>query len=602
VAFVRDLHLRHTLKLLAREASEKLDELLGDGQEIPYEIVEASDGSAFCQFRPLTARFVKDNAAELRGLESFREALAAMTAADAAGDYLHAAGITPPSDTDERSVLAITYFLARLWDSCSDFELDEDRFTSAIGEIEECSEPEPGQIEAIVPLVGFQMSVSRVDLSGAAIVRADVVDVPAEAARSERPSGAAWEPTFLLSALVDLDEDGGMSAAGDRVAATFERVITTLRLFKSGGVGLGPHGWVRIGGDRWRRISTGAGRPRPGGYRLADTELGELSDLSRSVAVHPRRMTRLRRSLLRFEAGLDRRGAVDALNDHLLALRFLLDGDNGPSAVGMPIRAATLAAAGEARAEAKATLERAIEIERSLWSGEPVGRDIGLSTSEVAVAVEGVLRTVIRRGISGELGSDLRVAADEILLAEGLAAGEGAISERGTSTEWDLPAIEAEQADEEIVVTAGTELMVDDDAEEAEMLEDETGGDELTWADSEMENEPSGEITVRRVGAEIEEEGVFDDEAAEEIVEAEPAILASEPLQPRGWLDEVPGSGETMDFPKRSSALEELSRPPMDREEVKARVEYLFPRTETDWVVGKSNQPQRASGPDQMSA
>ena len=111
-----------------------------------------------------------------------------------------------------------------------------------------------------------------------------IVDVPAEAARGERPSGAAWEPTFLISARVDLDADGGLGGAGDRVAATFERVVTTLRLYKSGGVGLGPHGWVRIAGDRWRRIATGAARPRPGGYRLSEEDLRELADLARSVS------------------------------------------------------------------------------------------------------------------------------------------------------------------------------------------------------------------------------------------------------------------------------------------------------------------------------
>jgi hypothetical protein len=59
------------------------------------------------------------------------------------------------------------------------------------------------------------------------------------------------------------------------------------------------------------------------------------------------------------------------------------------------------------------------------------------------------------------------------------------------------------------------------------------------------------------------------------------------------WLEEVDGDA-TMDFPARSSHLDELSRPPMDREEVKARVEYLFPRTETNWTVGRK-APRRAA-------
>jgi hypothetical protein len=59
------------------------------------------------------------------------------------------------------------------------------------------------------------------------------------------------------------------------------------------------------------------------------------------------------------------------------------------------------------------------------------------------------------------------------------------------------------------------------------------------------------------------------------------------------WLVEVDADA-TMDFPARSSHLKDLARPPLDREEVKARVEYLFPRTETDWAVG-SRSPRRAA-------
>ena len=60
-----------------------------------------------------------------------------------------------------------------------------------------------------------------------------------------------------------------------------------------------------------------------------------------------------------------------------------------------------------------------------------------------------------------------------------------------------------------------------------------------------------------------------------------------------GWFDEIDNDA-TMDFPARSNHLEDLARPPLDREEVKARVQYLFPRTETNWTVG-SRSPRRAA-------
>lgn len=572
---MRDLHLRHTLKSLARDASAVFAEIVDSGQEIPYEIAEPGDSFAFCQYRPLTAQFVRDNATELRELESFREATETMRRSELAGTYLEEAGIAPPADPVERATLAVTYFLARLWDGASDFDLDEDRFSAAMDEVEECSEPEAGEVEAIVPLVGFQMPTSRVDLKGAAIVRADTVDVPAEAARGDRSPTGEWEPTFVISARVDLDEDGGLAGAGDRVARTFDRVITTLRLYKAGGVGLGPHGWVRVAGDRWRRIATGAGRPRSGGYRLDEEEIPGLVDLARTVEIHPKRVGRLRRALLRFESGLDRRGAVDALNDHLLGLRFLLEGE-GPAGVGLPMRVAALTSESADRAETKQTVEQAIALERELWSGERATAGAP-AASEVALGVETLLRGILRRAVSGELGSDLRAAADEMLIADGIAAGDGAGSERGSTTEWDL------------------------EPEDAEIDSDD--------AFERFESDPEPEIVAAR-GAEAVEpidpepathETVLVDavEQPDEEPEPEPARAVEPESGPQipDWLEEVDADAEqTMDFPARSEHLQDLARSPLDREEVKARVEYLFPRTETDWTVGEGDRGQaRAS-------
>ena len=637
--FVRDLHLRHTLTGLARDASGVFGDLVEGGQEIPYEIGEANEGFAFCQYQPLTARFVRDNATELRELESFREATETMRRSEIAGTYLEEAGITPPPDAAERANLAVTYFLARLWDGAADFELDDERFAAAVAEIEECAEPEAGEVEAIVPLIGFQMTTNRLDLSGASIVRADAVDVPADAARGERPGGAAWEPTFLISARVSLDEDGGLGGAGDRVARTFERIVTTLRLYKPGGVGLGPHGWVRVSGDRWRRIATGAGKPRPGGYRLTENDLLDVTDLSRTIAVHERRIARLRRALLRFEAGLDRRGAVDALNDHLLALRFLLEGE-GPAGVGLPMRVAALAEASDDRGDdsrrdgAKRVVEQAISLERELWSGEPSQAEGAPGPSEIASQVEELLRTILRRGVTGEIGSDFRAAADEALLADGLAFGEGSPTELGTDTEWDFDAIEIdaigpgtdEQAttesaeldlgfdrdDEEILVSRGSEAEIAEPVAtpwntEAEITAD-SGVEPEIEAGIERETEP--EIAGRReqrhlplLEPEADDEGEGDEDPAptrsitfvdEGLLQEEPTMKSPSPTATgAGWFDEIDNDA-TMDFPARSNHLEDLARPPLDREEVKARVQYLFPRTETNWTVG-GRSPRRAA-------
>lgn len=602
---MRDLHLRHTLTTLARDASAVFTDLVDAGQDIPYEIGEPGESFAFCQYRPLTARFVRDNATELRELESFREASETMRRSELAGTYLEEAGITPPADSFERANLAVTYFLARLWDGCSDFELDSDRFGSALEEIEECAEPEAGEVEAIVPLVGFRMEADRLELGGAAIVRADTVDVPPEAARADAASGADWEPTFLISARVALDADGGLGGAGERVARTFDRIVSTLRLHKAGGVGLGPHGWVRVAGDRWRRISTGAGRPRSGGYSLGADDLAGVTDLARTINVHPKRLGRLRRPLLRFEAGLDRRGAIDALNDHLLGLRFMLEGE-GPAGVGLPMRAAALAADGSERAEVKQIVEHAIALERELWSGEPPQTD-GRSPAEVALGVEDLLRRILRRGIGGELGSDPRVAADETLLADGFAIGEGA----GSAGQWELDAdTDSSDLEEDSEDAAAAFERFDNDPEPritASRMADETDDEDFEESlEQELEASTGSGYTAQRFEPAPEQEEpmieanenetLIDAVGAEIEIEAEiEAVEAAS--EPSVWLAEVGGT-ETMEFPARSNHLSDLAKPPLDRAEVKARVQYLFPRTETNWVVGgkSPNRHHSAAG------
>ena len=124
------------------------------------------------------------------------------------------------------------------------------------------------------------MPVTRLELATATIVRADTVDVPAEARAAEGSGAAGWEPTFLAAARVSAGRAGpdepASPDAGARAVEAFRQLITTLRLFKAGGVGLGPYAWTRAGGrplapDRDRRRAPAAGRLPPGRGRSSAT-------------------------------------------------------------------------------------------------------------------------------------------------------------------------------------------------------------------------------------------------------------------------------------------------------------------------------------------
>ena len=457
---MRDLVLREGLKTMAGDAALLLRDLLASGVEVPYEVRESGAGSPLAEYVPQTSAFIRDNAAQLAALDSYGTTCAALESDGVATSYLEEMGVPVPADSRRRAELAGVVFLCRLWQGSTDFTLDDVRLTETIEELLDCGDVSFGQVEIAVPLRGFQMELEKLELAEATIVRSDTVDVPAEARGSDGMGGAAWEPSFLVVARIDsLDAEDDESDVGIRAVAAFKRVVTTLRLFKAGGVALGPHAWVKAGGDRWRRVSTGAGRPRPGGYRLADTELGDLAALSRGLAHTStpfHRMARgesgfgaiLARAVSRFEAGLERPVTLEALNDYLLTLRFLLEG-GGPASLSMSMRVASLCAEPDDRTAVKAVVDRAIALERELWSGEPALGGNPHLPADVAAEVEELARAILRDACLGHLGTELRTTADEILLGDGLRVGEGSgAGDRGETAEWGTAIRDAESTDE----------------------------------------------------------------------------------------------------------------------------------------------------------
>ena len=586
---MRDLVVREAMAAMATEAAERLRQLVDEGHEIPYEVHEPGDGSPLCRYEPQTELFVHAHAADLRNLDGFGAACAALETAGLAGPYLERMGVTVPGDPRKRAELAGIAFLCRIWMDSVDFSLERDRLDAAIAELEVGADVGVGQIEVIVPLRGLQMPIARLDLDNVSIVRADTVDVPTEARNGDGLGGSPWEPAFLAAVLVDedaRDADGDSLEAGPAAVSAFRRLVTTLRLFKAGGVGLGPYAWTRSGGDRWRRISTGSGRQRPGGYRLTDAELGDLLAFSRALSIsgtpfermfsgRPGFPTTLRRSLSRFEAGLERNVVVEALNDHLLALRFLLEG-GGPAQLGIAMRVAALCAEPEGRGEIKAVVDRAIGLERELWSGEPGAGARVVTPAETAASLEELARAILKDAAAGHLGSDLRATADEILLADGLAAGDGANEQRGGTTEWDLEVVD--EADES----------ADGIAEEVSELDARINPNE---GERDSEHDAASEQLVIERAQEI-----FGSQDESEEGQPVPELVAV-----RSRLAELDDQHETEsaaasapvesvapERPSSSPVLRLIEQTRVEREERHERVAGLFPRPETtEWSISE---------------
>jgi|GEM_PF-357643 len=520
---MRDLVLKEALQTMAADAALRFRELLAAGEEIPYDVRESGNGSPLAEYTPQTARFIREHLTQLKGIDSFGAACAALEAAELAVPYLEVNGVPVPPDPRVRAQEAGLLFLCRLWQGSTDFTLDDNRLAAAIEEITSLADAHEDEVDIIVPLRGFQMDADRLRLEGVTIIRSDIVDVPAEARAPEGMGAAAWEPTFIACARIDLaDEDGADLSA--RAVETFRRLITTLRLFKTGGVALAPHAWVRAGSDRWRRIATGAGKPRPGGYRIGGVERAELAAFARALAGPSTPFARARsdragfpgilgRALSRFEAGLERSLVIEGLNDHLLALRFLLEG-GGPAQLGLPMRVAALCAEPADRPAVKGIVDRALAIERELWSGEPAPRDEELTPADVAAELEELVRAILKDAACGHLGSDLRATADEILLAEGFAVEEGSAEQPERQAEADpwRPA----------------DMGIPDFDPEAAGFEDETR--ELRVIRN--EGPADGETAEGVPGDEVTHEWAAVDEAAPEDLDAAEYVPAEDYVEP----------------------------------------------------------------------
>jgi hypothetical protein len=437
---VRDSLLNEALKRLAADAAVRLSALVAGGEQIPFDVAEQpGPESHFHSYEPLTSRFVLEREDEIRALPSFVAARNAVDAAGVAVAYLEGCGEPVPTDPAERAARVLTLFVAALWDGCTEFSLDRERLERAVDGLDaEAREVDEADV-LLAPVVGLKMAEASLSLPhGVRLIRADAVEAPIEAMRSEGMGRAAWEPQFLAVA-----EQGESPDSAAEALRQLHELISVMRLFKGGGIGLGPYAFAPAGEGHWSRIPTGVAAPRPGGYRLSEDEAASLAELAAELEARPDPDGALSWAVARFEMGCDRETAMAGLSDHLLALRAVLDG-HGPVGASLPMRASALIAVDERcdRIEARGRIESALELERALMAGAKTH-----GAPQLAAWLEDGVRRLLRLAALGELGTDLGTAADESLIASGLEGGDVEIAV-GIQVAPEMPGREAEDISE----------------------------------------------------------------------------------------------------------------------------------------------------------
>jgi hypothetical protein len=572
---VRDFLLNETLRRLATEAATRLNAMVAEGEEIPFDVAtDTAEDSPFYSYVPQTGRYVAERAAVLHGLPSWSAAREAVVEAGVASTYLESRGEVVPPEPGARAERLLEVFIVELFEGGTGFALDRELLEELVATLDAETRSADDADVLIVPIVGLRMSMARLQLpNGVRIVQADSIEVPIEAMRSEGMGRAAWEPQFL--AVAEQGTDGAEAALEQ-----LRELISVMRMFKAGGIGLAPFAFAPTGSDTWRRITTGAPATRPGGYRLTEEEGGRLADFAALLEQRPDPDGALTWAVGRFEMGCERESAMEGLSDHLLALRAVLEG-HGPVGASLPMRASALIADDNYdRIAARERMEEVLELERALMHGSTLDRAI-----ELATWIEDGARRLLRKAALGELGPDLSTIADETLITTGLDAGDAEIT---VFAQDDFPDVEATFADEE-----------EDDSTSFAAIE-QTPAEEFKVVEFPTAKEPTPEPEAEAEDGQIFDGFADDIREAEHYLGDEPDLERDEDTDTRimepipapgeikvtatAWLDEVSEEqrGNSLEWPAQED------RDLQHRERIDTpRVRHLFPVPDANWDLSQ---------------
>jgi hypothetical protein len=415
---MRNRSLHDLLREFANDAAVCLSAETAGGAEVPFDVVEERADRAFrggrrpplyC-YRPLTGAFIHDRLDALAALASYAPAARAIETLEGVDDYLRARGESrPPVQPRERADAALRSFLEAVFADSDSFEVSSERLARAYGELEAHAYSGRTLATVLAPLLGVVLDSDEVDLGdGIALRRGETVaDAPVEAVWGL--GGERAQPATL--AVLTYEGERGAHSPVSLARARFSRLVTTLRLFEPGGAALGPVAWARVDGGPWQLAALAAsGRPRAAA-RITRPQEEELRTFAAVIARRAPRTGEIAWALARFEMACERPGPFEALTDHLLALRALLEPE-GPGSGRLGQRVAALCAGPDERTVLAERVAQAVILERAIVAGRAPADP---AAEELIAEVGDHARALLRDVLCGHLDPDLPTLADELL-------------------------------------------------------------------------------------------------------------------------------------------------------------------------------------------
>ena len=199
----------------------------------------------------------------------------------------------------------------------------------------------------------------------------------------------------------------------------FRRLLSALRLLARGTYSMGPLAWSAPETGGWRMVPIGSSGRSGGARGLTIVRRDQEEELRAFCRLVGRRGAsagsgELAWALARFEMGCERPAALEALTDHLLALRALLEPE-GPASGRLAQRLSVICAQPDERPALARRTARAIDLERAVVTG--MG-DVAHRRGSVDALVDELsehLRAILRDALCGHLEADLCAVAEDLL-------------------------------------------------------------------------------------------------------------------------------------------------------------------------------------------
>jgi hypothetical protein len=406
---MRNRQLHAALAAFAEEAAWQLEAATSEGDQVPFEVVAEGRGDAplYC-YRPLTGDFIARRVSLLGRLPSYAPAIRALMACGGLTAYLEARGELVPAAARARAEATLRVFLGRVFADATEFALSPERLERAYRDLEEALYDERTETVVVVTLLGLDIASPEVALGdGLALVRG-------EAFPDEAPPDAVWAPGAArphLLAVLRWEAAPGDASPVAHARVRLRRLLSALRLYEAGGFAFGPLAWTRTGGSAWQPFALGTLGPQaPEPLVVAPAQEDELRAFCSLVARRTPRHGEIAWALRRYQMACERGIPAEALTDHLLALRALLEPE-GPDSGRLAPRLAALCATPEQRAVLARRIAHVVSLERPVIGGLAIDPAIDELVDELAEHLRALLRDVL----CGHLDPDLREIADAIL-------------------------------------------------------------------------------------------------------------------------------------------------------------------------------------------